>query len=323
MRSPSIVSPPKRRWCPRSPPRAAGIDVTACAPPRATIAAETSQAADTHEVDLRRRLAASADVAGRQAARMLRVVEGFGVGTERRARPLRTRDERIRRERGRPNDYNDEAGRDGRRTRTRDGRARRGAPRRGGGGRGRRRRRCERARRRRRAGSRRRPAVASGAAPRRQLAVLNRVAPWRSKKSPASARERTDASRRATVPRGGGRGDGRGARDAGGIVGGDARGGIARLPPPSRKRAPSARGAERRERAGDVTAVLQRVVPALRRAEKTLEEAEECRSAFPRVARVRCTAGGTSNSRLSIRRGAKIALNGAAGAYRGEDSRRA
>ena len=55
--------------------------------------------------------------------------------------------------------------------------------------------------------------------------------------------------------------------------------------------------------AGDVTAVLQRVVPALRRAEKTLELAEECRSAFPRVARVRCTAGGTSNSPRRFRIG--------------------
>ena len=50
------------------------------------IAAETSQAADTHEVDLRRRLAASADVAGRQAARMRTRVGKLSALAERRAR---------------------------------------------------------------------------------------------------------------------------------------------------------------------------------------------------------------------------------------------
>jgi hypothetical protein len=38
--------------------------------------------------------------------------------------------------------------------------------------------------------------------------------------------------------------------------------------------------------------VLQRVAPALRRAEGVLAEAEQCRAAFPRITRARCTAGG-------------------------------
>lgn len=45
-------------------------------------------------------------------------------------------------------------------------------------------------------------------------------------------------------------------------------------------------------RDGDVASVLQHLVPTLMRAESVLEEAEQCRAAFPRITRVRCTAGG-------------------------------
>jgi len=38
-----------------------------------------------------------------------------------------------------------------------------------------------------------------------------------------------------------------------------------------------------------MAAVLQAVVPALRRAEQSLAEAEDCRAAFPRITRVRRT----------------------------------
>ena len=147
--------------------------------------------------------------------------EALGVGGAPRAIGRDARRAR-RRERGRRT-ITTTRRRDGRRTRTRDGRARRGAPSRGGGGRGRRRRRCERARRRRRAGSRRRRGGANRRRRTRRAQSRRAVA---TRKSHRRRRRRTDASRRAAVPRGGGRGDGRGARDAGGIVGGDARGGM-------------------------------------------------------------------------------------------------
>ena len=123
-----------------------------------------------------------------------------------------------------------------------------------------------------------------------ELAVLNRGA-VATRKSHRRRRRRTDASRRATVPRGGGRGDGRGARDAGGIVGGDARG-EARLPPPCRGR----RRAWSEAQAGGVRGGRHRRAATRRAGAETRGKDARggggCRSAFPRVARVRCTAGG-------------------------------
>ena len=69
---------------------------------------------------------------------------------------------------------------------------------------------------------------------------------------------------------------------------------------------------------GDLAAVLQRVVPRLRRAEEVLDEAEECRSAFPRITRVRCTAGGDlemSFTDFTMERKVDLALTMANGAY--------
>jgi hypothetical protein len=70
--------------------------------------------------------------------------------------------------------------------------------------------------------------------------------------------------------------------------------------------------------AGDLAAVLQAVVPGLRRAEDTLAEAEECRGAFPRITRVRCTAGGDlelSFTDFAMERKIDVALTMARGAY--------
>ena len=69
---------------------------------------------------------------------------------------------------------------------------------------------------------------------------------------------------------------------------------------------------------GDLAAVLQRVVPRLRRAKEVLDEAEECRSAFPRITRVRCTAGGDlemSFTDFTMERKVDLALTMANGAY--------
>ena len=69
---------------------------------------------------------------------------------------------------------------------------------------------------------------------------------------------------------------------------------------------------------GDLSAVLQRVTPRLRRAEEILDEAEECRSAFPRITRVRCTAGGDlemSFTDFTMERKIDVALTMASGAY--------
>ena len=292
--------------------RAAALDRTTRLAQSREIAAETSQAADTHEVDLRRRLAASADVAGRQAARMrTRVGKLSACGGAPRAIGQDARRAR-RRERGRRT-ITTTRRRDGRRTRTRDGRARRGAPRRGGGGRGRRRRRCERARA---AAARVRAAAEAARTAGDELAVLNRVAPWRLEKvSGVGGGEltlRVGRLFRVVVDVGTGAGrvtlaESSGVTPAGMRVRRRRRG---------RARAWSETSPE--ACAGDVTAVLQRVVPALRRAEKTLEEAEECRSAFPRVARVRCTAGGDlelSFVDFAAERKIDVALTAAAGAY--------
>ena len=69
---------------------------------------------------------------------------------------------------------------------------------------------------------------------------------------------------------------------------------------------------------GDLAAVLQSVVPRLRRAEEVLDEAEECRSAFPRITRLRCTAGGDlemSFTDFTMERKVDLALTMANGAY--------
>ena len=69
---------------------------------------------------------------------------------------------------------------------------------------------------------------------------------------------------------------------------------------------------------GDLAAVLQNVVPRLRRAEEVLDEAEECRGAFPRITRLRCTAGGDlemSFTDFTMERKVDLALTMANGAY--------
>ena len=69
---------------------------------------------------------------------------------------------------------------------------------------------------------------------------------------------------------------------------------------------------------GDLAAVLQSVVPGLRRAEDVLAEAEVCRGAFPRITRMRCTAGGDlelSFTNFAMERKVDVALTMARGAY--------
>ena len=64
--------------------------------------------------------------------------------------------------------------------------------------------------------------------------------------------------------------------------------------------------------------MLQRVAPALRRAEGVLAEAEQCRAAFPRITRARCTAGGDLELTfvdLTAERKVTVALTMADGAY--------
>ena len=71
-------------------------------------------------------------------------------------------------------------------------------------------------------------------------------------------------------------------------------------------------------RRGDCAAVLQCVAPALRRAEAALEEIEKCRDAFPRITRARCTAGGDLELTfcdLAMERIVTVALTFANGAY--------
>ena len=63
---------------------------------------------------------------------------------------------------------------------------------------------------------------------------------------------------------------------------------------------------------------MQRVAPALRRAEGVLAEAEQCRAAFPRITRARCTAGGDLELTfvdLTAERKVTVALTMADGAY--------
>ena len=150
-----------------------------------------------------------------------------------------------------------------------------------------------------------------------ELAVLNRVAPWRLEKvtgvGGGELTLRVGRLFRVVVDVGTGAGrvtlaESSGVTPAGGCAFAAA---VAGAPRAWSETSPEAC-------AGDVTAVLQRVVPALRRAEKTLEEAEECRSAFPRVARVRCTAGGDlelSFVDFAAERKIDVALTAAAGAY--------
>ena len=242
------------------------------------IAAETSQAADTHEVDLRRRLAASADVAGRQAARMRTRVGKLSALAERRARLAKTRDALA------------AANADVERLQRRGGEMD-----------------AERER-------------ATAALEEARLAAAEEgvdAAPWRLEKvSGVGGGEltlRVGRLFRVVVDVGTGAGrvtlaESSGVTPAGGCAFAAA---VTGAPRAWSETSPEAC-------AGDVTAVLQRVVPALRRAEKTLEEAEECRSAFPRVARVRCTAGGDlelSFVDFAMERKIDVALTAAAGAY--------
>ena len=69
---------------------------------------------------------------------------------------------------------------------------------------------------------------------------------------------------------------------------------------------------------GDVAAVLQCISMELRRAEGVLAEAEQCRAAFPRITRVRCTAGGDMELTFvdfAQERKVRVALTMAKGAY--------
>ena len=67
-----------------------------------------------------------------------------------------------------------------------------------------------------------------------------------------------------------------------------------------------------------MAAVLQAVVPALRRAEQSLAEAEECRAAFPRITRVRRTEAGVlelSFTDFAMERKVDVALSMAGGVW--------
>ena len=277
------------------------------------IAAETSQAADTHEVDLRRRLAASADVAGRQAARMRTRVGKLSALAERRARLAKTRDalaaanadvERLQRRGGEMDAERERA--TAALEEARHAAAEEGVDAADGG-----------ASARAAAAARVRAAAEAARAAGDELAVLNRVAPWRLEKvSGVGGGEltlRVGRLFRVVVDVGTGAGrvtlaESSGVTPAGGCAFAAA---VAGAPRAWSETSPEAC-------AGDVAAVLQRVVPALRRAEKTLEEAEECRSAFPRVARMRCTAGGDlelSFVDFAMERKIDVAVTAAAGAY--------
>ena len=277
------------------------------------IAAETSQAADTHEVDLRRRLAASADVAGRQAARMRTRVGKLSALAERRARLAKTREalaaanadvERLQRRGGEMDAERERA--TAALEEARLAAAEEGVDAADGG-----------ASARAAAAARVRAAAEAARTAGDELAVLNRVAPWRLEKvtgvGGGELTLRVGRLFRVMVDVGTGAGrvtlaESSGVTPAGGCAFAAA---VAGAPRAWSETSPEAC-------AGDVTAVLQRVVPALRRAEKTLEEAEECRSAFPRVARVRCTAGGDlelSFVDFAMERKIDVALTAAAGAY--------
>ena len=293
--------------------RAALDRTTRAAAQSREIAAETSQAADTHEVDLRRRLAASADVAGRQAARMRTRVGKLSALAERRARLAKTRDalaaanadvERLQRRGGEMDAERERA--TAALEEARLAAAEEGVDAADGG-----------ASARAAAAARVRAAAEAARTAGDELAVLNRVAPWRLEKvtgvGGGELTLRVGRLFRVVVDVGTGAGrvtlaESSGVTPAGGCAFAAA---VAGAPRAWSETSPEAC-------AGDVTAVLQRVVPALRRAEKTLEEAEECRSAFPRVARVRCTAGGDlelSFVDFAAERKIDVALTAAAGAY--------
>ena len=287
------------------------------------VAAECAHAADTREVDLKRRIALTGDAATRDAGRM-RTREGALLAlAERRARVERLRaalaDQNAgvvdaQRRRG-------EAEAEIARAEAALAEARAEAQARGDtegvladGGAARRaasaarvRRLAERARR-------------AGDA----LRVANRIAPWTLEKVGVSAQHGGGAELVASVGRlfrvavdvGTGAGritlrgdvDGAGVTPAGGAAFAAA---VAGAPRAWSETSPEACG-------GDVAAVLQRVAPALRRAEGVLAEAEQCRAAFPRITRARCTAGGDLELTfvdLTAERKVTVALTMADGAY--------
>ena len=178
----------------------------------------------------------------------------------------------------------------------------------------------------RRAASRRaRPAAALERARRAgdALRVANRIAPWtlekvgvsraarrrrraRRERRPPSRRRRRRHRRRANHLRGAA--DGAGVTPAGGAAFAAARRRAARL------ERDVARGVRRRRR----RRAAARRARAGCRAEGVLAEAEQCRAAFPRITRARCTAGGDLELTfvdLTAERKVTVALTMADGAY--------
>ena len=287
------------------------------------VAAECAHAADTREVDLKRRIALTGDAATRDAGRM-RTREGALLAlAERRARVERLRAALADQNAGVVDAQRrqGEAEAENARAEAALAEARAEAQARGDaegvladGGASRRaasaarvRRLAERARR-------------AGDA----LRVANRVAPWTLEKVGVSAQHGGGAELVARVGRlfrvavdvGTGAGritlrgdvDGAGVTPAGGAAFAAA---VAGAPRAWSETSHEACG-------GDVAAVLQRVAPALRRAEGVLAEAEQCRAAFPRITRARCTAGGDLELTfvdLAAERKVTVALTMADGAY--------
>ena len=287
------------------------------------VAAECAQSADTREVDLKRRIALTGDAASRDARRM-RTREGALLAlAERRARVAR-----LRAALGEANagvvaaqSRRGEAEAETARLEAALAEARAGAEARGdadgvladGGA-------ARRAASAARLGRLAERAKRAGDA----LRVANRVAPWTLEKvgvssSPGGGAElvaRVGRLFRVAVDLGTGAGRITLCGDlAGGAVtpaGGAAfAAAVAGAPRAWSETSPEACG-------GDAAAVLQRVAPALRRAEGVLAEAEQCRAAFPRITRVRCTAGGDMEltfADLQTERKVRVALTMARGAY--------
>jgi hypothetical protein len=287
------------------------------------VAAECAHAADTREVDLKRRIALTGDAATRDAGRM-RTREGALLAlAERRARVERLRaaladqnagvvDAQRRQGEAEAENARAEAALTEARAEAQARGDTEGVLADGGASR-----RAASAARVRRLAERARRAGDA-------LRVANRVAPWTLEKVGVSAQHGGGAELVARVGRlfrvavdvGTGAGritlrgdvDGAGVTPAGGAAFAAA---VAGAPRAWSETSPEACG-------GDVAAVLQRVAPALRRAEGVLAEAEQCRAAFPRITRARCTAGGDLELTfvdLAAERKVTVALTMADGAY--------
>jgi len=287
------------------------------------VAAECAHAADTREVDLKRRIALTGDAATRDAGRM-RTREGALLAlAERRARVERLRaaladqnagvvDAQRRQGEAEAENARAEAALTEARAEAQARGDTEGVLADGGASR-----RAASAARVRRLAERARRAGDA-------LRVANRVAPWTLEKVGVSAQHGGGAELVARVGRlfrvavdvGTGAGritlrgdvDGAGVTPAGGAAFAAA---VAGAPRAWSETSPEACG-------GDVAAVLQRVAPALRRAEGVLAEVEQCRAAFPRITRARCTAGGDLELTfvdLAAERKVTVALTMADGAY--------